>query len=630
MRLTKLFLFITSSVSLGQLSVTSTTSSSTLTNSLFGPRMETFGEATLISSAESAGLFTNGNAAFTNGAGFNSGIILSSGNVTDAMGSNDSSGTSTNLDIFGTDDTGASIPDGSAVLDGIFQDSGQTFTTNDATSLTFQFQTTSVSDLNFNYIFASEEYNEFVGSSFNDVFAFVLTLDSNGTNFTHDPGDSYNLAVLPDSPSNTTPGSVSGIITDGTQVAINNVNNDSNSESYVDNDAHADTPPATLEAHEYDGRTTTLTASYKDLPAGIHEISLLVADAGDSILDSSVFLEQNTFYIIPTSPIPAALDFVLGANSRAVFHDLNSRHLRARAAYEELGRKTPSGNYGSSLGGEFSNGDGLFDDNRFKFMGSYNSFNTEIPAFTGSTVYIPSYELSLIGGTLGGEIDLSESFKLGFGFSHNSGDFDIGEYESAEISNNGFGVYASYFTPISQKAYFHADGMYGYLMGSIDTTRDFEDFGNTTGSGDLTGNYLELNMGVDFHLDSVTHGPIVSLESVNQTLGSFTESGFAAQTYPDIEHETTKLRGGYQLNVHNYTTLGTITLQGRLSYETEVSGDDRVVDGVSLNTDGTAVVGGLGALWNFQTGGFIGLDYEATYGDSMNSHNFYARASFSF
>lgn len=628
MRLTKLFLFITSSVSLGQLSVTSSAGSAAITDALLGPRMDTFGDPVLISSPVSAGTFTNGNTAFTNGSGFNSGIILSSGDINDAVGTNDSSGTSTNLDIFGVDDTGAAIPDGSAVLDAIFSDKGQSFTTNDATSLTFQFETTSVSDLNFNYIFASEEYNEFVGSSFNDVFAFVLTLDGNPTNFTHDTGESYNLAVLPDSPSNTTPGSTSGIITDGTEVAINTVNNDSNSESYIDNDAHAETPPSSLEAHEYDGRTTSLTASFTALPAGIHQISLLVADAGDSILDSSVFLEQDTFYIIPNSPIPAALDFLLDANSRSLFHDFNSRLLRSRAAYEELGRKNPIGNYGSNQGG-YGNSH-FIDDNRFKFMGSYNSFNTEIPAFTGSTVYIPSYELSLMGGTIGAEMDVSQNFKLGLGFSHNSGDFDIGEYESAEVSNNGFGVYASYFTPISDNVFFHADGMYGYLMGNVDTTRDFEEFGNTTGSGDLSGHYLELNMGVDFHLDTVTHGPIASLKGVSQTLDSFTESGFAAQTYPEITHDTMKLRGGYQLNVHNHTTIGTLTLQGRLSYESEISGDDRVVDGVTLNPDDSAVVGGVGALWNFQTGGFIGLDYEGAYGDSLNTHNFYARASFSF
>lgn len=51
------------------------------------------------------------------------------------------------------------------------------YTTNDATILSFDFQSNGDAAY-FNYIFGSDEYNEYVGSTFNDVFGFFF----NGVN----------------------------------------------------------------------------------------------------------------------------------------------------------------------------------------------------------------------------------------------------------------------------------------------------------------------------------------------------------------------------------------------------------------------------------------------------------------
>jgi hypothetical protein len=196
-----------------------------------------------------SGIFTGGQAS---GLGMESGILLTSGQATDAVGPNTSDGTGSDNGTAGDSDLDALIPG---------------YTTLDATVLEFDFTTTS-GDLYFNFVFASEEYNEWVGSSFNDVFGFFL--------------DGENIALLPDQ---TTP------------VSINNVNNSVNSEYYNDND-----PGYSSFDVEYDGFTTVLTAKALNIGEGTHHIKLAIADAGDSILDSGVFIEAGTFS--PYNPIP--------------------------------------------------------------------------------------------------------------------------------------------------------------------------------------------------------------------------------------------------------------------------------------------------------------------------------------
>ncbi|UTW53908.1 choice-of-anchor L family PEP-CTERM protein [Kordiimonas sp. SCSIO 12610] len=178
---------------------------------------------------------------------FDQGLILSSGNVLDAAGPNQSTYTSTNFGGAGNSQ---------------LNDLG--FSTLDAATLSFDFTTTGGS-IYFNYFFASEEYNEYVGSQFNDVFGFFV----NGEN----------IAKLPN----------------GDAVSINNVNNNSNSEFYNDN-TRGDF------ATEYDGFTDVLTASVIELEAGTHNISISVADVSDRILDSAVFLQVGSFSDTITPP----------------------------------------------------------------------------------------------------------------------------------------------------------------------------------------------------------------------------------------------------------------------------------------------------------------------------------------
>jgi len=196
-----------------------------------------------------SGYFTGGTAA---GLGFDSGIVLTSGAAAHLNGTTNTS------DGIGTSNGLA----GNSYLTALC---GQN--TYDATLLSFDFVSTGDS-VYFNYVFGSDEYNEYVGS-FNDVFAFIFNGD--------------NLAELPD----------------GTAVGVNTINNDSNSSYYNDNDTNG------AFAFEYDGFTNMLTASATGLTIGnIYSITLAIADGGDHILDSGVFLQAGSFSDTPTNPVP--------------------------------------------------------------------------------------------------------------------------------------------------------------------------------------------------------------------------------------------------------------------------------------------------------------------------------------
>lgn len=117
----------------------------------------------------------------------------------------------------------------------------------------------------FNFSFGSEEYLEYVGSSFNDVFAIYLT----GPGFP----EPTNVAALPD----------------GTPVAINNVNPGSNAAYFI----HNEVPPGQHLA--YDGFTTNLTVFAVVEPDDVYHFKVAIADVGDPNFDSGVFLEAFSF-----------------------------------------------------------------------------------------------------------------------------------------------------------------------------------------------------------------------------------------------------------------------------------------------------------------------------------------------
>ena len=108
--------------------------------------------------AKALGKFTTGDSDLI---GFSSGIILSTGFVTSAVGPNEDE-----------DVSGDNGKPGDTDLDGLL-DPNEDRRTEDATVLEFDFVPTS-NKVSFRYVFGSEEYLDFVEQGYNDVFGFFV------------------------------------------------------------------------------------------------------------------------------------------------------------------------------------------------------------------------------------------------------------------------------------------------------------------------------------------------------------------------------------------------------------------------------------------------------------------------
>lgn len=234
-----------------------------LLNCLLGPDVEVF-NVNLSARDHSAAVFSGKLGVL----GFDSGIILSSGDVVTLDGPNLGDATSTDNHLDGDPDLDALIPG---------------FETFDATVLEFDFQCATSQEVSFQYAFGSEEYNEYVDSPYNDVFGFFL----NGVN----------IATVP-----------LGCSDPGLPVAINHVNCGNpfvgaglNCDCYRNNDL--DDGGGSIDS-EMDGLTQVFFASGTIQP-GLNHMKIAIADAGDWILDSNVMIRCQSF-VCGAAPLTGA------------------------------------------------------------------------------------------------------------------------------------------------------------------------------------------------------------------------------------------------------------------------------------------------------------------------------------
>ncbi len=250
----------------------STLTAQALAQSLVGQGVQ-ISNVTYTGAARAAGTFTSA----SNILGFTSGVVLSSGSVRNVVGPNCSDSISVDNGEPGDADLNTLVGDGD--------------TTNDAAVLEFDFVPTS-SSISFQYVFSSDEYNEFVGD-FNDVFGFFLT--DKVTNTT------ANIALIP-----------------GTNlpVSINNVNggnplgmNPSNAQYYINNDfIFGSTTPPPVDT-EMDGLTTVFTAQATVTPGQTYHIKLAIGDAIDFAYDSNVFIQAGSLTSTIVTANPTSLTF---------------------------------------------------------------------------------------------------------------------------------------------------------------------------------------------------------------------------------------------------------------------------------------------------------------------------------
>lgn len=197
--------------------------------------------------------------------GLDSGIVLSSGNVLDAM---------PNSFIGGVGNFNAIIyPDLLNVANSVPPLINQVFSVNgvyDVSVLEFDFVPSS-DTVKFRYVFGSNEYQLFINTSFNDVFGFFIS--GPGINGPY-AGNSQNIAVVPNS-------------NPPLPITISSVQPALNGQYYIDNPGNTTVG--------LNGFTTVLTAMSPVTCGLTYHIRIAIADGSDSALDSKVFLEANSF-----------------------------------------------------------------------------------------------------------------------------------------------------------------------------------------------------------------------------------------------------------------------------------------------------------------------------------------------
>ncbi|PHI20795.1 hypothetical protein CEQ90_05380 [Lewinellaceae bacterium SD302] len=211
------------------------------------------------------GTFTSG----MTSVGIDQGIVMTTGRVSRAAGPNAFTGTT---QVYFTD---SNDPD-------IIQLTGGDTDIFDPVIVEFDF-TPTTDEINFNYVFASEEYCEAVTNNTVDVFGFFIS--GPGINGPYS-NNAENIATLPD-----------GI----TPINVTTINDGVNSQFYRSNvpDSFNEPcqvgPPVAENDIEYDGMSTVMTASASVIPCETYHLKLVLVDMGDYSYDSAIFLEAGSF-----------------------------------------------------------------------------------------------------------------------------------------------------------------------------------------------------------------------------------------------------------------------------------------------------------------------------------------------
>lgn len=308
------------------------------------------------------------------GLSIDSGIVLTTGSVNETFTSNNSDGgTHVDHNNFSGDNDIINLANESRV-------SGPIQTKEDPAIIEFDATLNNLATvLTIDYQFASDEYNEYVCSQYNDVFGYFITgpgvgeEDANG-NFVE---KTMNTALVP-----------------GTQniVSISNVNNGSTGTSPFSNDSFCgdmtqsnyflDNPVGSGNlAIEYDGITKILRASYTGLtPGETYKVKFAIIDVGDAKYDSAIFI--NLISGFPDTDNDGIADDADLDNDNDGIYDAN----------EDLNLDNDSNPYTNPTD---TDGDGVYD---FYDLDSDNDgIPDQIEAQATSIFVAPNYQYNLDG-----------------------------------------------------------------------------------------------------------------------------------------------------------------------------------------------------------------------------------------
>lgn len=231
------------------------------------------GPGVTISNVQFTGLFNQigqFNGASSN-IGFSGGVVLNTGNVTEIQGIGAD-------DVAGSGASGLSSADLLSVAQSVTSNpqSGNINSTEDLAMLEFDFVPIS-NVVNFNFVFASDEYLTYVNTAFNDVFGFFVA----GPGITGPysapvgfPGGSSNLATVPGS-------------NPPLPITISTIHPGLNSQFYFDNELGT--------THAFNGQTVSIPITFNVICGETYHFKFAVADCQDDYLATAVFLEEGSF-----------------------------------------------------------------------------------------------------------------------------------------------------------------------------------------------------------------------------------------------------------------------------------------------------------------------------------------------
>lgn len=186
--------------------------------------------------------------------------------------------------------------------------------------------------VSFDYVFGSDEYETWINTQYNDVFAFFLS--GPGITGIYDspagfPDGSVNIAGVP----NTDP---------NLPITISSVNSGTNPEYYVDNQGGTDVC--------INGYTVPFTASYPVECGETYHIKLAIADGSDTALESIVVLEEGSFESNAVVQIDLSID-VGGPEANTIYEDCGTATLSFERPVETILdiQEMVYINYGSSV-----------------------------------------------------------------------------------------------------------------------------------------------------------------------------------------------------------------------------------------------------------------------------------------
>ncbi len=289
---------------IGQVQVDTTFSAEQLINKLVGEQGVIVGNVKVSGPHIGYGFFSGAETIF----GISDGIILSSGSVFDAFAPN----TLPYKSGYFSDPKARKKPKGDKDLNRISHG-----TSGDCIVIEFDFIPMN-NKIVFNYVFGSEEYPEYVGSKYNDVFAFIV----NGEKVKR-----VNIATIP------------GV---NMPLTINNLNDKLSNQYYIDNDYYKKPElkksipvqkkrkpskknkvsdfkiskskkkklnPIIVSSIQYDGLTAVMTASCYVVPYKKYHLKIAIGDVGDLAYDSGVMLEAGSFISLKDPGQPKFKDY---------------------------------------------------------------------------------------------------------------------------------------------------------------------------------------------------------------------------------------------------------------------------------------------------------------------------------